>query len=194
MSTQKTGRARRSCINLLDAPPFVFDPTPRPSPSRIVMRPMQHASAIVPFELASEADRVSPLKRNTICEIDIMCDEECPAVAKLDQEALMLTTLRVIRQGLLDLRRDLDNKARGLGLEGGCNSRDIVVSKPSNRASLNPATCSLIVPPRGFAAKVNPAPLKKRAHAQSEEPDSCANETPPNAGRNANCAHSDPTA
>ena len=61
------------------------------------MRPMHQAAEIVPFEHAPDAHTITHPDRHAFRKVDIVCDQQCHAVAYVDDKALMTRTVIVIR-------------------------------------------------------------------------------------------------
>ena len=79
---------------------------------RIVVGPMDHATALVPDVLASQRHRISRLYGDARCEIPIMGDQNRETVSYADQKPLMPCALGVLRQ-------KPDNSAGSFNLDAG---------------------------------------------------------------------------
>jgi hypothetical protein len=77
---------------------MILDPARLVPMRRIVVGPMDHATALVPDVLPSQRHRISRLYGNARCEIPIMRDQNRETVSYADQKPLMSCALGVLRQ------------------------------------------------------------------------------------------------
>ena len=78
--------------------PIVFNPARHVTALRIMVRPMNDASFVVPLVFTIERDCVAlPERGDSGGKIDIVSDEQCLSGLQLDNESLMPAPIVVVR-------------------------------------------------------------------------------------------------
>lgn len=72
------------------------------------MRPVDEPAEVVPLVHSAHINAITHAERHTAGEIDIVCDQQRPATANIDDEALMTRAVVVVRQQSPHEAGDLD--------------------------------------------------------------------------------------
>ena len=86
----------------------VAHPTAVLDSQRIMVRPVHQSAEIIPFVHATEMDPVAERQRYPVGKIDVVSNQERLAIAQLDDKALMLRSIVIIRQQAPDETRVFD--------------------------------------------------------------------------------------
>ena len=65
---------------------------------RIVVSPVDQSTQVIPLVHATYVHAIAHPDRDAPCEIDVVGDQECFAVADIDDESLVTRALIVVRQ------------------------------------------------------------------------------------------------
>ncbi len=57
---------------------------------------MHESAKLVPFIHAPHLNAIAHAKRHALCEVDVVGDQQRPAIADIDDEALMARTVVII--------------------------------------------------------------------------------------------------
>ena len=96
----------------------VLDPPVHMAALRIAMRPMDDATALIPFVLAVELDMVAGLqRRNPSSQVDIVRHQHCPSGAQLNDESLVPAAIVVVRKESADPATAFDLNVASMALE-----------------------------------------------------------------------------
>ena len=72
------------------------------------MRPVDETAEVIPLVHAAHVDAITHAERHAFGEINIVCDQQCPAIANIDDEALVARAVVIVRQQSPNEARDLD--------------------------------------------------------------------------------------
>ncbi len=76
--------------------PAIPDPAPVVDALRVVVRPVYEPAKLVPLIHPPHLDAITDAEWHAICEVEIMGDQQCPAIADIDNEALVAGAIVVI--------------------------------------------------------------------------------------------------
>ena len=74
----------------------------------VAVRPVDKTAQVIPLVHAAHLNAIPQAERHAVGEIDIVRDQQRPATANIDDEALVTGTVVVITQQAADEARDFD--------------------------------------------------------------------------------------
>ena len=74
----------------------------------VAVRPVHESAEIIPLVHAAHVDPITHANRHAFSEVNVMRDQQGPAIADVDDETLVARAVVVIRQKAADEARDFD--------------------------------------------------------------------------------------
>jgi hypothetical protein len=129
--------------------------------SRIAMRPVDDASALIPLILPAELDAISSFqRRNPIGQLDVVCDQDCFPGRHANDESLVRAALAIVGQDFADLATPLDLDIAPMVLE---RCRYLV-------RAVGAADAASVMPSWDVSAFYGAEVRERQENAQYEEP------------------------